>query len=84
MPNDISLEGFDDDSITFIVRGASARALAKTMGDPFGYAPLPNTTVVVNVTIFPQGLTDEVVYANFHQSTSGDAQSDLFNHEGVS
>lgn len=55
--SDISLLGFDEDCISFEVRGDTAQHIAILMGNPFGYEPGTRMKAVTCVTLFREDLT---------------------------
>jgi len=72
--SDIELVSFDDDGITFELRGLAAMRLAKELGAAHNYEPCSRTKAVVCVTLIHEALTEDACFHKFH-SDSGDADS---------
>lgn len=55
---EVTLEGFDEESISFTLRGSAARVIATMCGDPFGFSP-NRTKAEVSVTLYGEDLTND-------------------------
>jgi len=72
MINEVELEGFDEESISFTLRGSAAKLIATMCGDPFGFAP-NRTKAEVCVTLYGEDLTRE--FCNDTIDSRGDDSS---------